>query len=266
MGTSRKILGAIIILAILTTVGCTSSTIKLSSLPLPVQDALKNEFNDPQLKKVELDKLEELDSFTVQGTGTKVDLSIIKKMKGIHSITLNDLEAENYDFLYSLPELTYLSLGRIDTKVMPDFSKLNLQAVDFFDLNIESLELLKENNELKTLNVKQNQIKSLDSFLDKTELNSLILSYNPITDLSKLKVFTKLKRLEIRSTSVTDLSALSNNKEIEMLDIRDTPINSVADIAQLPNLKILLVTFKNIKDLDLMPSHVQVSEQNILAY
>jgi hypothetical protein len=41
------------------------------------------------------------------------------------------LEAENYDFLNSLPELTYLNLERIDTKVMPDSSKINLQAVKY---------------------------------------------------------------------------------------------------------------------------------------
>lgn len=268
MKASKLFLTTIIMVMLFTiAIGCTSSSIELSSLPLSVQAALKSELRNPELEKIQQEELEAIESISIRGIGEgSLDLSIVGKMKSVSLLTLEDLDVESFDFLYELPNLSYLTLSETRVDHLPDFSKLNLHTVNLDGLRLESLEVLQDSKGLDTVIARRNQLVDFRGIEDKVNLMALMISDNPISDISPLGTFKDLHRLEIRNTKVKDLSPLSASNKLEILDIRNTDVESIAPIAQLPELKMLMLTKKNIKDLHLIPGHVEVSEQTILAY
>lgn len=261
----------IILLVFAIAAGCTSTTssqsVQIASLPLTVQVALKNEFQDFGLKSIPLEKLEQQEAFTIKGLGEKqVDLSVVEKMKKLTSITLDDVNPDSYDFLYELPQLSSLTLRMMRVDHLPDFSRLKLRSVELEGFHLETLEILKDNQELEALVVRNNQLVSLNGIQNMSHLKHLMLSDNPITDLSMLRDLSELIRLEARGTRIEDLSSLASSNRLEILDIRNTDVETIAPVAHLPALKVVMATKKRVEDLSSLPGQVEVSDQTILDY
>ena len=233
--------------------------------PPPVAAAIRDSLGDPQSNLAKED-LEKVEGIQLEGIAEPIDLSSLKKLVNLKSLTLSYTNAENLDFLGEIPHLEYLQLEGVGLEQLPDFGKLRLKSVNINDSDIESLDFIKNWDALEYLSLSNARLSSLEGIQQAKNLEGLLISNNPVNDISLLKELDVLERLELRSTRVTDLSPLAALEDLKLLDIRDTDVRRVAPVANLPKLKILLVTKKNIDDLPKVPDTVEVSETNVLAY
>ncbi|MGZ7442180.1 leucine-rich repeat domain-containing protein [Paenibacillus sp. TH7-28] len=162
----------------------------------------------------------------MEGITEPIDLSSLKKLVNLKSLTLSYTNAENLDFLGELPHLEYLQLEGVGLEQLPDFGKLRLKSVNINDSDIESLDFIKNWDALEYLSLSSARLSSLEGIQQAKNLEGLLISNNPVNDISLLKELDVLERLELRSTRVTDLSPLAALEDLKLLDIRDADVRS----------------------------------------
>lgn len=260
--------------------GCSSSSVSPASSEVPsessnvagiefppvLQEGIREALRLEPGSEIKEEDLTNIEHLHLQGNHDIVDLTGVKKLTHLQSIELHYVHTENYDFLYSLPNLAYLEIRGITASQLPDFHRLKLKNLNLYDGDITTLDFLSGLKHLSYLTVMHNQLENLNGIQDITGLKGLRISYNPVSDINVIKKFDQLERLEIRSTNVKDISVLSNLTHLKHLDIRDTEIDTVSPISELPNLQLLELTKAKINDLDKLPNNVRVSEETIHEY
>lgn len=102
--------------------------------------------------------------------------------------------------------------------------------------NITSLDYLKENDTLITLDASDNDIYDINALSGLVNLESLELNNTKISDLAPLQNIKTLTNLSIIGTDVFDLSPLIYNDSLLYLYVADTMVEDFYCLSLLPNL------------------------------
>ncbi len=149
-----------------------------------------------------------------------------------------DLSSESYvETLEPLKEINNLESINLDNN---SFGKLDQFA--FFP-------------HLKTLSIRSNQLDSLDKLPVMNELEEFNAGENPfISGLAKLKNIPNVKHLELPGIGVNDINAFTELKKLENLDISRNAISDFSALAKFPNLNSLNINSTFRGKLDSFPN------------
>ncbi|MGD9676786.1 MAG: hypothetical protein AB7V16_00270 [Vulcanibacillus sp.] len=220
-----------------------------------------------QVKDLTVEDLLSITKLSLDGPiNNENDFEIIGNMKNLITLSLQNVEAPNFNFLLGLTELQHLTINHFKTELpLPSFEPLKkLTYLEFNDGRISDIQFLQDVITLRTLIITRTKVEDISIISSLQNLVYLNISLNPISHIEPVKDLPKLNRLVMMNLRIDDPESLSECESLRNLDIRFTNITSIKPLINLENLEILLLSWQNIEDLDLLPEKVQVSELPIL--
>lgn len=237
------------------------------------------------------DDLSKITSLTISNQkDEKYDLSLIAYLNNLESLVINHIKYKDLNFLENMSWLKHFRIYGFEKQDLPNFDYFpHLKSLTLSDGDLTDLGVLK--NVVITLNnldISRNQITDISPVEKFKDLSFLSVSGNPIQSINVVSKLPKLRRLELQNTPIDNIDVLKDCQELQhldiqgtrvknlepikscsklkLIDIRETPVSSIQPLIHLDHLQIVEVTKKNIKDLDLLPNTVTVSENTELAY
>ncbi len=170
--------------------------------------------------------------------------------------------------IYGLNNLLRLNLSQNNIKSFSTAGLSNLLTLNISDNGLTQLHLLGSHNSIIKLNASNNNLVSVKAE-NMSGLTELDISNNPITDGGFFSEFHEIKKINADNTKFISLD-LSHCKKLQTLSLKNVPLEStmgllgltslqtlnlygtnIADItafSQMPQLKSLIVTLKNVTD------------------
>lgn len=198
--------------------------------------------------------------FPLEQKHVEIDLSGISRMKNLKTLSLNKVNAKDYQFLNGLNELENLSIIGFTAAKLPSLSNNNLISLSLCEGDLSDLSILNDNTSLQYLSVSNNKFKDLSSTRSLSTLTVLDISNNPLGSIEFIRELPHLERLQVKDTPITDITAVQYLSKLSYLDIRGTKVTSIYPLKSLEKLSILLVNKKNISDLNLLNKEVKIAE------
>ncbi|MBN1974208.1 MAG: hypothetical protein JW787_11250 [Sedimentisphaerales bacterium] len=179
-----------------------------------------------------------------------LDLSPLKKLQNLQSLTIVSTQIKNYKPLFSLKKLQRLNLSMrskddhgMIADLVPIKELINLQSLELSFTNISDLEPIKEFKYLQLLDLYETQVSDLEPIKNLSNLQYLDISGTQVSNIEHLRGLTKLQRMNLIGTPVSDLESLKNLTQLKTLVInncKNITDQQVEDLQKaLPNLKII---------------------------
>lgn len=231
-------------------------------------------FDDKSTKIEELSPLLSIPDLTTLSIANfdKGNLDVIKQLTKLTNLTIYG-DSENtigdLEFLRYTPNLNILKLSLTKSsninglKYLNNLEKLELNGVDLFDSNIETIFVNENLKELSLINC----IFDLSDlpFERLKNLQYLTLSNGDITDISPLGKFDNLSFLSLENNKITDISILSNLKELSYLNLSNNKIKNINSLSNLNKLNSLFLKDNQITDIYALYSLKRLSILEILS-
>lgn len=173
--------------------------------------------NIPEGQRISRNKLSEI---TVLSIGGELkDLSDLKMMKNLDTLSINDAPGIDLNGLSELPKLKKLSIGGCGMVDMPVLSKLTgLTSLTLYNETVYDFEQVSELKQLKVLHVENCGLQWIDPVSELPRLVELSIRGNYIDDLSPLRVLQRLGFLDISNNDIRDISVLYSLKNLCWVD------------------------------------------------
>jgi len=145
---------------------------------------------------------------------------------------------------------------------------VNLKSLEIVKNNVSDISMLASLTHLQDLNIWYNNVSDIDPIQSLTNIKKLYLDYNPIpiNNWAFLKNWTWLEELGMGGMNLTnsDITFLSNFSNLTWLQIfNNSHIDDLSPLADLTNLKILLINGNKISDLSSLSKLVNLLDLNI---
>ncbi|CAL6063024.1 Conserved_hypothetical protein [Hexamita inflata] len=128
-------------------------------------------------------------------------------------------------------------------------SLTSIQELTLIDLEIESVESLKQMIQLVKLTLQFNQISDIQYLSDLTNLIELNLSYNRITDIQAIKEMKKLTKLCLSYNRISNISYIRKLTNLKELYLSYNKISDINALQLLNNLEMLFLQQNQIVDI-----------------
>lgn len=273
--------------------GCEGFSFAALSREVPLQEIYLWCQRDINVKDVlGFKNLQLLDFYicSLEGTEYLAELSSLKHLGSHWSSNLT-----NVDFLYQLPNLTFLSIGEdsvediapistltqlkslylsrclLDDQDMKNISQLtglvhfgadSLGWSDGLQSPLENLSFLRNLTALEDIsldysNVEIGSLTPLKNLdnLRTLSLEGLCMSDSNLRTLSKL---TGLRELNLKSSMIGDIKILSNLTNLEILNLSGNGIDDIHSLSKLTNLEILDLSENGIEDIQFLSKLVHL--------
>ncbi|MBK8501050.1 MAG: leucine-rich repeat domain-containing protein [Saprospiraceae bacterium] len=187
------------------------------------------------------------------------NLQPIQTLEELRHLDLAENKITSVTKMPGLSRLTYLNLRNNQISALEEQPQNELKFLDLSNNQLDNIEFIKGCPNLNELRLEGNRIKNIDSLALCKQLEILDLSRNLIMDLSTLNQCQKLKQLFLQGNSLTDLNPLMSLKSLIELNLSE---NSIKDIQMehLTSLEVLLLNKNKIEKLDHLPSRLKVIE------
>lgn len=217
-------------------------------------------------------ELEELQVYS-QNIG---DLSILKDLKKLKKLELNDCTFSNPEVIGECISLTELDLWRNSLRhlgfleYLVNLKKLNLLENDavfseyeslgnlsrmenltLYNPEISHIEFVRNMPDLRELRVIGGRVSDISPLSGHEKLESIVLDENKIKDLSTLEELERLKRLSINDNYVLEISSLKAMRELRYLSIQNNKVADISPLKNLPELSIVYLGGNPIEDISL---------------
>lgn len=187
-----------------------------------------------------LKKIKNLKSFSFTGSDIFSDLKIIKELKGLEELRLNECQVTDISGISVLE---------------------NLKIVDLSFNSIENTEPLGNLTEIEELNLSSNtEIKDISSLGKLTELRVLHLEGCAVEDISVAENFKKLEELYINNNKVKSFQAIKNLTTLEKFFADNCGVSDVSPLAKLENLTHLQLVNNSIEDISPLKGKTQLMQ------
>ncbi|CAL6062654.1 Conserved_hypothetical protein [Hexamita inflata] len=156
------------------------------------------------------------------------------------------LSCTHYEGIQNLKQLKILklqhlsSLDWIQETLKSTKYSFSQQFMNYF-INLTSIQELTMNNM---------EIESVESLKDMTQLIKLTLSSNQISDIQYLRNLTNLIELDLSYNSITDIQVIKNMKKLNILYLQANNISNIQYIRKLINLQQLNIGANKISDIN----------------
>ncbi|MDD3818297.1 MAG: CotH kinase family protein [Actinomycetota bacterium] len=223
-----------------------------------IRDALGNQ-NRPICK-------DDLLNITILDASGK-EITCLDGIEYLHNLTFLNLEDNNIEDVSPLKNLKKLVDLNLSNNGIADLEKINFNSISGLPLivlnlnhniakgdgdnyiRLSDISLIGQFKQLEELYLRENSIEDISPLSNLNNLEILDLRENAISNISPLKNLISLKELNLRENNVVDISALAELKELEYLNIHSNrEIESIAPIADLTNLKTLIMRNVNIRN------------------
>ncbi len=193
------------------------------------------------------------------------DLRPLKRMRKLRSIYAETCELETgVEFLRGLRKLVRIDLfnTKFDSlEVLSDHTQL--KSLSLNGERLTSLEPLKKLTRLKTLRISHLNVNDLSPLSALKELEEINLSQGSISDLSPLSGLTKLTEVDLQSTKIDDLSPLANLSKLKDLHIFNTAVACLEPLKNCSQLQYLNVDQTAVSDLSVIEGLTKVARISI---
>lgn len=176
----------------------------------------KIRLNDPELAAVDLSDAK--------------DLSFVEGNTTLEYIVISGKPKKNFDSVLRIPSLRKLRLGRDVVDDLESFRTATLQDLVIQYGKITSLEPLRFNTSLKSLDLTSNDVESLDILTTNTTLVELHLDNNEINSLGPLYGNTTLKTLYVEDSNIESIEPLRGNSVITHLRLIANPVEDISPL------------------------------------
>lgn len=178
------------------------------------------------------------------------------------SLTIHNSTAEDYAFLPSLTQLTYLDLSGclVSSDTLGYIAQLSeLTELNLSGCGISSVESLGANTKLQRLNLSGNSIYDISVLTTCPDLTHLNLDGNAVSSLDCLRGNSTLISLDISQNNVVYLAPLSECTKLEELYANGNRITDISVLASMSSLKILCANQNAITDVSALSGCTQLT-------
>ena len=147
-------------------------------------------------------------------------------------------------------ELYYITISKLGVTNLTGL-EYALELIEFSLLreNVESLEPLKNLNNLERLSLHYNVIENLPiQFSKDVNLNHVSIVNTPIEDASFLSHMTNVEHLTMTDASLEDISSVKNLTNVTQLNVRGNEIKDISALEGKDNLEILNLQSNEVSD------------------
>ncbi len=170
------------------------------------------------------------------------DLSPIKQLKQLNTLSMPSIGINNLDFVKGLRELRELSVPYnhiIDLRPLVNLNKLeSLDVSNNPNVDLSSLGRL---HALTTLELSGIPLSSISPLINMTNLSSLSLSLDDLLNLDELALLSQLSKLSIHADTIARLSFLDSLSQLSELRILAKPPQDMVSISNLESLQVLQI-------------------------
>lgn len=178
-----------------------------------INTSLKN-YGSDVLQEEDLEKVEELNlnNKTFSGVNKKIDLSQIKELKNLSSLSLQyfEINDKNVDILQGLEKLKNISLisTKYTAKKEIDLEKLNSIEIQFCEIKDGYQNIIMP----PIIKIKDGGMVNLNEIQNKENIRKIVINNCEIKQFSKILEFTSLKSINIDGSKIDNSDILSEIK------------------------------------------------------
>ena len=180
------------------------------------------------------------------------DISVIRKLKQLSSLNLNDNYISDISAIKELKQLSSLDLSSNNIRNILSLQKLKqLNSLDLSYNSIRDISVIKELKQLSSLDLSSTNISDISILRGLKQLSSLDLSdCKQIKTFSTIRELRQLLSLDISDNKqVRDFSCVKNLKNLTSLDLSHNNIGDISGIEELTRLSSLNLNHNNISDI-----------------
>lgn len=188
-----------------------------------------------------LKNMTQLESLVLTNVSSNITLDVLANLTSLKNIVLTNSYHSSLDVLADVTSLESIVIDntyKIDT--IRSLEKLvNLESIVVQRSELKDLSFIKDNLNLKSIDVSVNKLENLDDLEKLTKLERLYLLNSPaLSNVEGVSALSELKELEISHNGlITDLNALENTIKLEVLKL--SYLSEIDDVSALNNLKNL---------------------------
>jgi beta-lactamase regulating signal transducer with metallopeptidase domain len=232
-----------------------------------IRQAIKRKINKnpDELTDDDYKKVEDLTISANSALTHITDLSLLKNLTNLKSLTLMHIELSDISILAYLPKLQSLNISYSKTS---DISALaGLTQLEELNLNgtaVSDIRALAKLTNLKKLTLNGTAVSDISPLANLTNLETLELGSTNISDIRVLTRLTKLRTLSLKDCkNIVDIGPLANLTILKSLDLSYMPIGDINALAKLKMLRMLNLCGTNVADISLLAQFSKLSELHI---
>lgn len=218
-----------------------------------------------KLTKEQLKNVSELDLNRENIT----NLTGIENCVNLRTLNLESNQLWDISPLSKLKNLEVLKLsGNTHIKNIEELSNIkSLTRLEIENMKITDISMLKNLTNINYLKASKNQISDISALENLREITHLYMSDNQISDISILSNLQKLKTVYFDNNQINDISVVAKLTDtLEYFYAKANKISNVSMIntSEFKNLKIIQLSYQDLRGVDLRTSKESVSVKNMV--
>lgn len=192
------------------------------------------------------------------------DLSDLRYLSSLQSLTANYLYSLDFTVLDQLPALTKLDLSgcTISSSSLKAIAALpNLRSLTLKNCSLQDITPLSALSQLEHLDLSGNVLTDISALGSCTELRSLNLSANKISNIASLSACSNLESLNLSDCHLTGIAPLTSLTSLTDVNLSVNALTDISALAGCTQLKTADVSSNHISNIDAL---LQLTSLNVL--